>query len=227
MLTDELLEETRDLIMESLATWQPSKSDGVTIYNKKTSRMAFNSNAEGEDSAKRRDTISATATRRKGTSKLNCSEDVFEHLRVARTINTLPSHFAKWLLYRYGEAPQTELLPGLVEIVMSELPNLPAQARSKSKVETMAAQILLNQREFADLQAKGLFEAIGVSKQVYFRRYATHSSAISAQLNALDCNALEAFFVAHNSDLSLDHASKNKNNSNMSHFSLQKGDSLS
>lgn len=202
--------------MESLATWQPSKSDGVTIYNKKSSRMAFNSNAEGEDSAKRRDPISATATRRKGTSKLNCSEDVFEHLRVARTINTLPSHFAKWLLYRYGEAPQTELLPGLVEIVMSELPNLPAQARSKSKVETMVERILINQREFVALQERGIFDAIGVCESAYFMRYAPHRKTISAQLNALDCNALEAFFVAHNSDLSLDHASRNKNSSNLS-----------
>ena len=87
MISDEeLLEENRALIMEALATYQPSKSnDGSerAIFNVGSTKRVTNDNERPAEP------LSATSSRRKGTSKLNCSEDVFEHLRVEKTIQKL------------------------------------------------------------------------------------------------------------------------------------------
>ncbi|WP_322805310.1 hypothetical protein SO574_23265 (plasmid) [Vibrio alfacsensis] len=195
MISDEeLLEETRTLIMEALATYQPSKSnDGSerAIFNVGSTKRVTNDNERPSEP------LSATSSRRKGSSKLNCSEDVFEHLRVQRTIKKLPTHLAKWLIYRYGENPSTSLVPSLVNVVVDELPLDNCRKPTKQKVRTMLVE-RLTRREFVDCLQRNLFEAIGVSEQAYYMCYAKHNNSITEQFNVLDKLALRAFCVLHN-----------------------------
>lgn len=195
MISDEeLLEETRTLIMEALATYQPSKTnDGSerAIFNVGSTKRVTNDNERPSEP------LSATCSRRKGTSKLNCSEDVFEHLRVQRTIKNLPTHLAKWLVYRYGENPSTSLVPSLVGVVVDELPLDGCRKSTKQKIQTMLFE-RLTRREFVDCLQRNLFEAIGVAERIYYRRYAYHNDNITNQFHALDKLALRAFYISHN-----------------------------
>ncbi|EGR2303058.1 hypothetical protein D0814_23145 [Vibrio parahaemolyticus] len=194
---EELLEANRTLIMEALATYQPSKSnDGSerAIFNVGSTKRITNDNERPAEP------LSATSSRRKGTSKLNCSEDVFEHLRVQRTIKKLPAHLAKWLVYRYGENPSNSLVPSLVNVVVNELPLDNCRKPTKEKVETMLVE-RLTRREFVDCLQRNLFEAIGVKKQTYFECYAKHNDNITSQFYALDKLALRAFYIAHNTQI--------------------------
>lgn len=195
MISDEeLLEETRTLIMEALATYQPSKTnDGSerAIFNVGSTKRVTNDNERPSEP------LSATCSRRKGTSKLNCSEDVFEHLRVQRTIKNLPTHMAKWLVYRYGENPSTSLVPSLVNVVVDELPLDNCRKPTKQKVQTMLVE-RLTRREFVDCLQRNLFEAIGVKKQTYFECYAKHNDNITNQFHVLDKLALRSFYISHN-----------------------------
>lgn len=194
---EELLEANRTLIMEALATYQPSKSnDGSerAIFNVGSTKRITNDNERPAEP------LSATSSRRKGTSKLNCSEDVFEHLRVQRTIKNLPTHLAKWLVYRYGESPSNSLVPSLVNVVINELPLDNCRKPTKQKVQTMLVE-RLTRREFVDCLQRNLFEAIGVKKQTYFECYAKHNDNITSQFYALDKLALRAFYIAHNTQI--------------------------
>lgn len=195
MISDEeLLEETRALIMEALATYQPSKSnDGSerAIFNVGSTKRVTNDNERPAEP------LSATSSRRKGTSKLNCSEDVFEHLRVEKTIQKLPSHLAKWLVYRYGENPSSSLVSSLVNVLVDELPLENCRKPTKEKVQTMLVE-RLTRREFVDCLQRNLFEAIGVRKQTYFECYAKHNDSITDQFDALDKLALSSFCILHN-----------------------------
>lgn len=188
----EMLEQARELIMESLATYQPSKTnDGSerAMFNTGSAKRVTNDNERPAEP------LSATSSRRKGTSKLNCSEHVFEHLRVQRTIKSLPTHLAKWLVYRYGEDPSTHLIPSLVNVVVDELPLDKCRKKTKEKVQTMLVE-RLTRREFIDCLQRNLFEEIGVSERVYFMRYAEHNRNITSQFSTLDNQALSAFCIA-------------------------------
>lgn len=198
MNSDEMfLEETRTLIMEALATYQPSRTDDGSeraIFNVGSTKRVAN------DNERQPEPLSATCSRRKGTSKLNCSEDVFEHLRAQRTIKSLPTHLAKWLVYRYGENPSSSLISSLVNVVIDELPLDNCRKPTKEKVQTMLIE-RLTRREFVDCLQRNLFEAIGVKKQTYFECYAKHNDNITNQFHALDELALLSFFVAHNTHI--------------------------
>lgn len=198
MLSADTLEQTRELIMAALADWQPARTSDVAeraIFSTSSAPCVLSQDERQEAP------ISATSTRRKGSSKLNCSEDVFDHLRALRTIKGLASHLGKWLLYRYGDETYRVHLPGLVEVMIFELPDKPKQQRSLAKLENMVARRLINEREFFEMKTKDLFEAMGVSKSVYFRRYARHGEQLSNQLERLDIEALSHFYRAYNTQI--------------------------
>ncbi|MBV7264334.1 hypothetical protein KCG43_20185 [Photobacterium sp. WH24] len=200
-LPAQFMDDARELIIEALTNWQPLKSNDITLYCSQ-GRRPKHLNADERD----RDPFSVNGTRRKGTAKLNCSGNVYEHLRVQRTISALPSHLAKWLLYRYGDDDTRGLLPDMVEIIMKDIP-LPKQARSQKRVEQLVTRRLMNAREFNDLRMKELFEAMGISKQVFFRRYSSHNEQLNERLSALDKHAISEFYSRHfSSDMTLDHA---------------------
>ncbi|MBD1559614.1 hypothetical protein HC752_21965 [Vibrio sp. S9_S30] len=190
----DILDQSRELIMEALADWQPPRNEDGS------QRAIFNVNAPkrtANDNERQPEILNATDTRRKGTSKLNCSEYVFDHLRIKRIINEMPGHLGKWLLYRYGESHHSEHLPQLIEVVISELGDQPKQQRTAEKVEKLVTKRLINEREFVELRTKDLFEAIGVSKSVYFRRYQKTNESLNEHVQALDTKALQEFGYAY------------------------------
>ena len=183
------LEETRALIAQALAIYQPQKSsagfDGA-MYNLE---QRPSSKRQGERIT---DPLHIKASRSHKGARLNCSDDVFEHLRVQRVLKSLPSHLAKWLIYKYGESSPDSMVPELVSIVEGELPIENCRKPTKAKIRNMVFE-RLTRREFVDCLQRNLFEAIGVKKQTYFQCYAKHNDSITDQFQALDELSLRTF----------------------------------
>ena len=187
-------ENDRILITSALAHYQPAKtSDG-------SERAIFSIDNHPTKRKHRRitpQTMHATSTRNKGVSRLNCSENVFEHLKVQRTIKALSPIVASWLVYRYGENPPQTLLPLLIEAVMDQLPLTKCRKKTQQNVRLMLTE-RLSRREFDDCLQRHLFESMGVSEQAYYASYAKHNTNITKQIQALDQQSLLAFFQCHN-----------------------------
>lgn len=208
MFPDNLIEQARELIMQALANYQPSKSDDApTLYISSGRRSIDDFRQERQDSP-----INANSTRRKGSAKLNCSEDVFEHLKVEKTIRKLPAHYQKWICYQYGEHTDLSLIPDLVEIIIEgvELPNV--QARSKEHAKNLITRQVMTVREFMEcraLQTKEIVEALGVQRRIAIKKYRPQSVTVSDFMKRFDADVLAEFYRLHmiNDSVVLDHSS--------------------
>ena len=194
MNSESLFDEMRELIIESLATYQPSKNNDSSeqaIFITSTSSTT-------RHPSENREITRASSTRAKSAARLNCSVDVFEHLQVKRAITKLQPLHQKWLHYRYGEAFSPELASDLIEITIEDLPLPNKNKNAKAKAKDLISMQVINLKELQRLQQKDLIEALGVSKRVFIRKYSPQAKAINNHLLTLDEQAISAFTIEFN-----------------------------
>lgn len=130
-------------------------------------------------------------TRAKGSSKILCSDDVFEHNRLLRRVNDLPILLKFWVLYRYTEQFSPRIKAELIEIGLGECGLLSGQMRVVTKLEKIGDRLIMNRREFASLSASDLAKVAGVHPSVYARTYQEKADMFTEYFDELDNQALD------------------------------------
>lgn len=181
MYTDKEREKLRDLLLEAFSDYQ-SKTGGAydgssIIQTEGYEKVASAMNCQG--------------TRPRGKSKENCSPRVFEHIRLLRIVRDLPSHYLKWIQYRYAPVEAKYLSDDLVEICMGDLELFNGKKVKQRHREAMVEKWLVSNREFTELMQRDVFEAMGVSKVTFHRSYRAESDEAKAYWINLDKQALD------------------------------------
>ena len=185
----DFFEATRIRIMEALATYQPE------INSDFSEKSIFNLVRNGKEPQKKGHHQSSVikGTRNAAISKLNCSDDVFEHLKIQRVINNLPIDINNWLLYRYADSPSLNHVPALLNALMERLPLEKCRKPTQKKVLSILV-LRLVKRDFLDCLHRTYFEAVGIKKQTYYECYAKHNDNITLLFDSFDRLALCEFY---------------------------------
>lgn len=148
--------------------------------------------------------VDIKGTRPRGKSKENCSQNIFEHLKLLRIVKALPSHYLKWITYRYGATTNERLAEDLVVICMDELEFFNGRKTKQERRAAMVNKWVLSNREFHELLQKDIFEAMGVSRVTFYRSYRAESDSVSQYWQELDEKALCKVFCSLKALLSKD-----------------------
>ena len=140
--------------------------------------------------------VDIKGTRPRGKSKENCSQHIFEHLKLLRIVKALPSHYYKWITYRYGATTNTRLAEDLIVICMDDLEFFEGRKAKQDHRAAMVSKWVLSNREFHELLQKDIFEAMGVSRITFHRSYKSESDSVSEYWQELDEKALYEIFCA-------------------------------
>ena len=135
-------------------------------------------------------------SRPRGTSKENCSPDVFEHLQLLRTIKKLPSHYQKWLKYRYGEGNSPRLAQDMIELTLGDLDFLSGRPEKKRRLKQLVTTWVVSRSQFVGLLQKDIIEALNINRNAFVKTYSAASKSIDTHLQELDSQALNAMLNA-------------------------------
>ncbi|MCG9785407.1 hypothetical protein L1D52_24160 [Vibrio brasiliensis] len=186
MYTEQQREMMRDSLMEAFADYTQTTRgayDNTGVVN--TTGYAHLANA-----------MNAQQTRPRGTSKENCSQRIFEHLNLLKALKDLPSHYQKWLKYRYGESNSPQLAQDLIELTLGELDFLSGRPEKKKRLRQLATTWVLSRSQFAQLMQKDIIEALNVNRSTFVKTYRQASESIDGHLERLDGLALDAILDA-------------------------------
>lgn len=186
MYTEQQRETMRDDLMAAFADYE-RKTCGA--YNDtgviNTAGYAVIANA-----------MNTKQSRAKGTAKENCSQRIFEHLNLLRVLKTLPSHYQKWLKYRYGEESNPQLAEDLIELTLSDLDCMSGRPEKKRRVKQLATAWVISRRQFTELLQKDIIEALNINRSAFVNTYRNTSKSIDEHLQSLDRIALNAIMSA-------------------------------
>lgn len=186
MYSEQQREMMRDCLMEAFADYTRTTGgayDNTGVVN--TTGYAHLANA-----------MNTQQTRPRGTSKENCSPRVFEHIRLLKVLKTLPSHYQKWLKYRYGETNSPQLAQDLIELTLGELDFLSGRPEKKKRLKQLVTTWVISRRQFSQLLQKDIIDALSVNRATFVRTYRKASEAIDGHLMTLDEQALDAILAA-------------------------------
>lgn len=176
----------RDLLMEAFADYNKTTGgayDNTGVVN--TAGYAHIANA-----------MNTQQTRQRGTSKENCSQNIFHHLRLLKLLKTLPSHYQKWLKYRYGETISPQLAQDLIEISLGDLDFLSGRPEKKKRLKQLVTTWVISRRQFVELMQKDIIAELNINRSTFVNTYRKASQTIDAHLVALDEKALDAMLSA-------------------------------
>ncbi|WP_141341513.1 hypothetical protein [Vibrio harveyi] len=180
MYTEQQREYMRDLLIAALADYQ--KKVGGTDASAIIKTQGYEKIANA---------MSCQQSRPRGTSKENCSPDVFEHIQLLRLLQTVPLLNRKWLKYRYSEEFSGKLATDLIEVVIGELEYFAGRKQKVSKLRKMVEKIVISRRDLVEFQQKDLADAMNINRTTLFRSYREHSEETSQHLNKLDNQSLD------------------------------------
>lgn len=186
MYSEQQREMMRDLLMEAFADYTKTTGgayDNTGVVN--TAGYAHIANA-----------MNTQQTRPRGTSKENCSQNIFQHLKLLNLLKTLPSHYQKWLKYRYGETISPQLAQDLIEISLGELEFLSGRPEKKKRLRQLVTTWVVSRRQFVELMQKDIIAELNINRSTFVNTYRKSSEAVSSHLGALDEKALDAMLQA-------------------------------
>lgn len=186
MYSEQQREMMRDLLMEAFADYTKTTGgayDNTGVVN--TSGYAHIANA-----------MNTQQTRPRGTSKENCSQNIFQHLKLLNLLKTLPSHYQKWLKYRYGETNSPQLAQDLIEISLGELEFLSGRPEKKKRLRQLVTTWVVSRRQFVELMQKDIIAQLNINRSTFVNTYRKASEAVDSHLGALDEKALDAMLQA-------------------------------
>ncbi len=186
MYSEQQREMMRDLLMEAFADYTKTTGgayDNTGVVN--TAGYAHIANA-----------MNTQQTRPRGKSKENCSQNLFQHLKLLKTLKTLPSHYQKWLKYRYGENNSPQLAQDLIEISLGELEFLSGRPEKKKRLRQLVTTWVVSRRQFVELMQKDIIAELNINRSTFVNTYRKASQAVDSHLAVLDEKALDAMLKA-------------------------------
>lgn len=186
MYTEQQREMMRDWLMAAFADYTKTTGgayDNTGVVN--TAGYAHLANA-----------MNTQQTRPRGTSKENCSQQVFQHIQLLRKLKTLPSHHQKWLKYRYGETNSPQLAQDMIELTLGEMDFLSGRPEKKKRLKQLVTTWVLSRRQFVQILQKDIIEALNINRATFVKTYRAASQSIDGHLMALDGKALDALLKA-------------------------------
>lgn len=133
-------------------------------------------------------------TRPRGVSKENCSPDIFEHLKLLRAVKCLPSHYHKWLKFRYGEDNSRHLAQDMIELTLGELDFLTGRPEKRRRLKQLVTTWVLSRSQFVELLQKDIIQALSINRNAFLKTYSNASRRIDEHLLELDRKALDALY---------------------------------
>ncbi|NGZ17988.1 hypothetical protein G6Z94_11625 [Vibrio aestuarianus] len=186
MYTEQQREVMRDDLMAAFADYTKTT---VGAYNNtgviNTSGYAVLANA-----------MNAQQSRPRGTSKENCHQEVFKHLRILRALKALPSHSQKWLKYNYSEKNSPQLAHDMIELTLGDLDFLSGRPQKKRRLKELVTTWVLCRCQFRELLQKDIIEALSISRTAFVKTYSGPSNKVGEHLKALDNQALDEILEA-------------------------------
>lgn len=186
MFTEPQREYMRNALLEAMADYTRTTGGGTdesAIINTAGYEYVVNS-------------MNCQQTRPRGTAKENCSPDVFEHLKLLRALNSIPTHFQKWIKYRYGNTPSIKLAADLIEIAIGDLEYFAGRPQKVKALGSMVEKLVISRREFSELQQKDICDAMNVNRSTFFRTYREHCEKTNEYLDELDKKAIDFMLVS-------------------------------
>lgn len=186
MYTEQQREVMRDDLMAAFADYNKTTCgayNNTAVIN--TAGYAVLANA-----------MNAQQSRPRGTSKENCSQDVFDHLQLLKALKTLPSHYQKWLKYRYGEDNSPQLAQDMVSLTLGELDFLSGRPEKKRRLKQLVTTWVLSRRQFVELLQKDIIEALNINRNAFVKTYSAASKSIDEHLQVFDSQAIDAILRA-------------------------------
>lgn len=186
MYSEQQREMMRDLLMEAFADYTKTTCgayDNTGVVN--TTGYAHIANA-----------MNTQQTRPRGTSKENCSQNIFMHLKLLNLLKTLPSHYQKWLKYRYGETNSPQLAKDLIEISLGELEFLSGRPEKKKRLRQLVTTWVVSRRQFVELMQKDIIAELNINRSTFVNTYRKASETVNTHLLILDEKALDAMLSA-------------------------------
>ncbi|CAM3934870.1 hypothetical protein [Vibrio aquimaris] len=174
-------EEMRDLLIEALSESVSMRSAGLDIGE------AMSDNAP--QPAKQN--VFCTGTRPRGQSKIICSLDVFEHLKIKRLVESLSETERRWIHYRYGDKPEGDELDQLVEVGFVWMEDAPKRKDAIQTTKKLLSSVLRSRREVNAFLHSKTYEEIQVSRQVFLRRYKAKKDEFETHLDRFDASAID------------------------------------
>lgn len=135
-------------------------------------------------------------SRPRGTAKENCSQDVFDHIQLLRALKALPSHYQKWLKYRYGGENSPQLAHDMIEVTLGELDFLSGRPQKKRRLKALVVTWVLCRCQFRELLQKDIIEALNISRNAFVKTYSTPSRKVDEHLQAMDNKAIDELLRA-------------------------------
>ncbi|MFL7036478.1 hypothetical protein BCS71_25715 [Vibrio lentus] len=138
--------------------------------------------------------MNAQQTRPRGVSKENCSSDIFEHIRLLRAVKSLPSHYQKWLKFRYGEDNSRHLAQDMIELTVSELDFATGRPEKRRRLKQLVTTWVFSRSQFVELLQKDIIQALSINRNAFLKTYSKASRRIDEHLLELDRKALDALY---------------------------------
>ncbi|MYM61652.1 hypothetical protein GTG28_20840 [Vibrio sp. OCN044] len=174
-------EEMRTMLITALSESVSMRSAGLDIG----ASMSNPANSSTKQN------VFCSETRPRGESKIICSWDVFDHLKLKRLVDSLSEIERNWIYYRYGDKPEGNELDKLVEVVFDWMDNKPERKDGIKTTKKLLAYVLRSRREVnAFLQSKA-YEEIQVSRQVYLRNYKVKKDEFENHLERFDRSTVD------------------------------------